>query len=131
MGAGGSGAAEPSSEQDTVPALIMAENTPEPEELDPSSAKFDSQKAIYSLASENLVQVKSYDSVEQCIKAIFKKPEMEKSKPEKPEPEKPVLEKLERRFLPEQMPVPSNRKDFRHVLARMEEYKDGPMGQLR
>ena len=41
--------------------------------LDPGSSEFDAKKAIYSVDAEKEKDTKSYDSVEQCITAIFNK----------------------------------------------------------
>ena len=42
-----------------------------------------------------------------------------------------MAERVERRFLPEQMPVAVKRTEFRNVLTRMAEFQDGPLGKLR
>jgi len=97
--------------------------------LDPGSSEFDAKKAIYSVDAEKEKDTKSYDSVEQCITAIFNKDKASAKQKNSDKP--PAAESLERRFLPEQMAVPSRRVEFRHVLTRMEEFKDGPLGRIR
>ena len=98
------------------------------EELDPSSSKFDPKKAIYasSLDTDN---VDGYSTVEQCITAMDNK--KKGIEPKKKEKVVVVEEPLQRNFLPEQMPVQRTRKQFRHVLIRMESFEAGPLATLR
>jgi len=95
--------------------------------MDPSPEQFDCMKAIYSESAEcKLSEAKVYDSVEQCIAGIFGR-DKKKTK-DRDESEHEVLE---RRFLPEQMPVKVERKPFRHVLLRMEEFTHGPLATIK
>ena len=101
-------------------------------DLDPGSETFDCMKALYDPSLEIFNQdAVCFDSVEQCIKYISNPNPDTGKENSKPALRKEEPEKLERRFLPEQMPVQSNKKDFRHVLSRMEEFKDWPLGTLR
>jgi len=124
VGARGSGTAKPCQEEGrpSTVATMAANNA----ELDPSSSEFNAKKAIYTRRIDGDEGV-CYDSVEQCISAIYNKDKKrENAKKDRKEPEK-----LERKFLPEQMPVPVIRKEFRHVLTRMDEFKEGPLATLR
>jgi len=98
--------------------------------LDLTSKTFDGKKAIYSDTIDGqLSEAKVYDSVEQCIAGIYGKDK--KPPPKKDNNGESSEEVVERRFLPQQMPVASDRKAFRHVLTRMDEFTTGPLGTIR
>jgi len=100
--------------------------------LDPASSKFDAKSAIYSGAVDTR-GAEAFNTVEQCITAIQNKEagiECKKEKQKKKKDEDQELEPLQRNFLPEQMPVPVTRKQFKHVLIRMEAFTAGPLATL-
>jgi len=102
------------------------------DKLDPTSEKFDSKYAIYSrdpLKVGDCV-VKTYDNIEDCIKA-FNDEKRHMKNNTTPFEEDSV--KLERCFGPEQMMVPTKRSksSFRDINVRMKNYTLGPLGQLQ
>lgn len=100
----------------------------------PSTSDFDPLRAIYDPNYETESDTNCHDNVEKCVAWMEgrwrQKPEKSKAAAARPEAE-PLLE---RQFLPEQMAVRSRgRKQFRHVLRRMEEFTSvsGPLFVLR
>lgn len=104
------------------------------DQLNSVSSDFDPLLAIYNPDSEKTEEGVVYDNVEKCIAVIEGRvATVSKKKAQKdqtPEAEEPQV-KLERQFLPDQMPVKGKRKDFRHVIARMGEFATGPMAKLK
>ena len=101
------------------------------ENLEPSSSSFNPLNAIYDPDFDGSEALKAHNNLEQCV-AFIEGRWRGKTEAKKPssEPAEPV--RLERQFLPEQMPVPGRRrKPFRHVLSRLAECKTGPMSVLR
>ena len=100
----------------------------------PSTSDFDPLRAIYDANYETESDTNCHDNVEKCVAWMEgrwrQKPEKSAAAAARPEAE-PLLE---RQFLPEQMAVRSRgRKQFRHVLRRMEEFTSvsGPLFVLR
>ena len=91
---------------------------------------FDLLAALYDPNLELDVEAPLYDNLDACLAALTGG---NKKKPAKSGPAGPpaVEPRLERRFLPEQMPVSRQRAPVRHVLARMGEFSQGPLGRLR
>lgn len=99
--------------------------------LEPGSSSFKPLTAIYDPNFDGSEALKTHDNLEQCVAFIEgrwrSKPEAKK---DSAQPTAPV--RLERQFLPEQMPVAGRRrKPFRHVLSRLAECRTGPMSVLR
>ena len=99
--------------------------------LEPGSSSFKPLTAIYDPNFDGSDALKTHDNLEQCVAFIEgrwrSKPEAKK---DSAQPTAPV--RLERQFLPEQMPVAGRRrKPFRHVLSRLAECRTGPMSVLR
>jgi hypothetical protein len=97
---------------------------------------FDPLAALYAAnfeVEDGAAAAPIYDNLEACVAALSgKKAAASKKKEDKTTAAAPVEPpRLERRFLPEQMPVPVQRTPFRHVLIRMGEFSDGPLGRLR
>jgi len=119
----------------STPPVVAADHSSSPR----NSGQLDCKQAIYTLdIGDSADNVTCYDSVEQCVNAIRKANEADNSTSQQPKASKPEIAapaapaKLERQFLPEQMPTANtNRKLFRSVLERMTEYQDGPLGMLR
>jgi len=103
--------------------------------MDSESGSFSGHNAIYdSDTFETDEETRCHDNVERCVAFLEgrwrQKPDKKKEKPEDVESD-PVLE---RQFLPDQLPTASRgRKQFRHVLRRMEEFTSasGPLFMLR
>jgi hypothetical protein len=98
-----------------------------------ASPNFDPLAVLYDQSLE--IDVASapppplYDNVEACVAAISGGGGVKKKTAAAPPPAVEV--RLERKFLPEQMPVSRPRVPERHVLARMAEFRQGPLGRLR
>ena len=102
--------------------------------LDPGSSSFNPLRAIYDPSFDTSEAQKTHNNLEQCVAFIEgrwrSKTEPKQDPSEPTEPTEPV--RLERQFLPEQMPVPGRRrKPFRHVLTRLAECQSGPLSVLR
>ena len=98
--------------------------------LVPGTSSFNSLSAIYDADFDSTNTVKTHDNLEKCVAFIEGRI---KSKSEKKKGSEEVESdvKLERQFLPEQMPVPARRRaPFRHVLTRMAECQAGPLSVL-
>jgi len=102
------------------------------EKLDPTSEKFDSKYAIYCNDELNVGNcvVKTYDNIEDCIKAF--NVEKRNMKNNIPTMEEDGV-RLERCFAPEQMMVATKRSKatFRDINIRMKAYTTGPLAQLQ
>lgn len=97
--------------------------------LEPGSSQFNPLSAIYNPDFDSSDAVKTHDNMEKCV-AFIEGRLKSKSEVKKDCGEPEV--RLERQFLPEQMPVPGRRrKPFRHVLTRQAEFVTGPMSVLR
>ena len=101
--------------------------------VEPSTSSFSGLRAIYDPEYETESGTKVHDNVERCVAFLEgrwrQKPDKAKEKVEAES--EPVLQ---RQFLPEQMAVASRgRKQFRHVLKRMEEFTStsGPLFMLK
>ena len=108
------------------------ENKSESEEdLEPRSSSFKPLRAIYDPSFDSSEAQKSHDNLEQCVAFIEGRWRSKtEAKQESSEVTEPV--RLERQFLPEQLPVPRRRrKPFRHVLTRLAECQSGPLAVLR
>jgi hypothetical protein len=98
---------------------------------------FDPLAALYAAnfeVEDGAAAAPIYDNLEACVAAISGKKVAGASKKKEDKTAAAALVeplRLERRFLPEQMPVPVQRTPFRHVLIRMGEFSDGPLGRLR
>ena len=99
--------------------------------LAPGSSSFKPLTAIYDSNFDSSEASKTHDNLEQCVAFIEGRWRgRTESKKDSSEPAGPV--RLERQFLPEQMPVPGRRrKPFRHVLTRLAECQTGPLSVLR
>ena len=101
----------------------------EESEVDPTSDKFNPLRAIYDPLFEVEQTAVVQDNVERCIAVIEGRV---RSKAVVVKPVEPEQEKLERQFTAEQLPVPGRqRKQFRHVLARMQGFSSGPLSVLK
>ncbi len=97
---------------------------------------FDPLAALYAAnfeVEDGAAAAPIYDNLEACVAALSGKKAGAAKKKEDKTASAAVVEppRLERRFLPEQMPVAVQRTPFRHVLVRMGEFSDGPLGRLR
>jgi len=97
---------------------------------------FDPLAALYAAnfeVADGAAPAPIYDNLEACVAALSGKKAGAAKKKEDKTAAAALVEppRLERRFLPEQMPVPVQRTPFRHVLIRMGEFSDGPLGRLR
>jgi hypothetical protein len=97
---------------------------------------FDPLAALYAAnfeVEDGAAAAPIYDNLEACVAALSGKKAGAAKKKEDKTAAAALAEppRLERRFLPEQMPVPVQRTPFRHVLIRMGEFSDGPLGRLR
>jgi hypothetical protein len=97
---------------------------------------FDPLAALYAAnfeVADGAAAAPIYDNLEACVAALSGKKAGATKKKEDKTAAAALVEppRLERRFLPEQMPVPVQRTPFRHVLIRMGEFSDGPLGRLR
>jgi len=99
-------------------------------QLDPSCSNFDPLQALHNSQFQLHPDGKVFDNVEVCVAhlegRVKTKPTNKTNKVNVEEEER-----LERQFLPEQMPVAGKRKEFRHVVRRMGEFSSGPMSRLR
>ena len=99
--------------------------------LEPSSSSFSPLNAIYDPNFDGSEAQKAHNNLEQCV-AFIEGRWRGKTEAKKPSSEPPEPVRLERQFLPEQMPVPGRRrKPFRHVLTRLAECQTGPLSVLR
>lgn len=99
-------------------------------ELDPTSEHFNPLRAIYDPAFKVDDSVVVQDNVEKCIAVIEGRTRTSKVVKEPPKQEGD--ENLCRQFTKEQLPVQTRkRKEFRHVLKRMEEFDKGPLSILK
>lgn len=93
---------------------------------------FDPLAAIYDPNFELEAEGPLYDNVEACVAALSGTSKKNAQKKGGDESTGAVVEpRLERRFLPEQMPVTRQRAPFKHILARMSDFSQGPLGRLR
>jgi len=109
----------------------MSDEIENSDELDPGTSKFVPLRAIYDPQFKTDVTTKCHDNVEKCIAVIEGRSQNSTTKKEsKPNDEECV--KLERQFSADQMPVTGHRKkEFRHVVKRMEEFQYGPLSALK
>ena len=100
--------------------------------LEPGSSTFNTVRAIYDSDFDSSDSVQTHDNVEKCVAFIEgrMKTKSEPNQHNKDPPDDPV--RLERQFLPSQLPVQGSRRaPFRHVMTRMEECQTGPLAVLR
>ena len=101
------------------------------ENLEAGSSSFKPLKAIYDPNFDSSEAQKTHDNLEQCV-AFIEGRWRGKTEAKKDSSEPPGPVRLERQFLPEQMPVPGRRRrPFRHVLSRLAECQTGPLSVLR
>ena len=99
--------------------------------LVPGTSSFNPVRAIYDPEFDSSQTVQTHDNLEKCVAFVEGRFKQRKDKKKsETEPESDV--RLERQFLPEQMPVPSRKRaPFRHVMTRMTEFQAGPLSVLR
>ena len=97
----------------------------------PGTSSFNPVRAIYDPDFDSSDTAQAHDNLEKCVAFVegrFKK----RNDKKKTETEQDGDVRLERQFLPEQLPVPGRRRaPFRHVLTRMTEFQAGPLSVLR
>jgi len=102
------------------------------DKLIPSTSNFEALRAIYDPEFETDDNTKCHDNVEKCVAFLEGRWRQKPKKVENPNPEPEV--KLERQFLPEQLPVATRgRKPLRNVVKRMEDFNStsGPLFVLK
>ena len=102
------------------------------DKLIPSTSNFEALRAIYDPEFETDENTKCHDNVEKCVAFLEGRWRQKPKKVENPNPEPEV--KLERQFLPEQLPVATRgRKPLRNVVKRMEDFNStsGPLFVLK
>lgn len=109
----------------------MENNIESEDNLQPGCSSFKPLRAIYDPKFDSSEGHKTHDNLEQCVAFIEGRwRSKNEAKQDSSEPPEPV--RLERHFLPEQMPVAGRRrKPFRHVLTRLAECQSGPLSVLR
>jgi len=102
------------------------------DKLVPSSSSFEPLRAVYDPDFETDDNTKCHDNVEKCVAFLEGRWRQKPKKAENIDPEQEV--KLERQFLPEQLPVATRgRKPLRNVVKRMEDFNStsGPLFVLK